>query len=248
MFSQVKGQQEQRRPEEYIDQHGRVYFAVVDMKTGDPCTTLQPLFKAPTNPVWFRKMLTPPVDEAKVVKLVPRLLRARKGYQVFIDYDAWDAILAQREEEWNARLHDLAKGMSGGLETIKIVENPPPALIHYIGTRPFPPRILIQAMKAGNKWALGLSDEIPKKVAALLGDLEASMTRKRRVTQIGNAVADPLADDDEPTDNDVFENAAINLDPFGDIEERMDPKALGGKTVKPKPRGRPRKTELPPAA
>lgn len=249
MFSKVKGQEEQRRPETYIDQHGREYFATVDMKTGDPCTTLQPMFKAPTNPTWFRKMLVPPVDDAKVVKLVPRLQRARKGYQVFIDYDAWDSILSEREEEWNARLHDLAKGMSGGMEVLRIVENPPPALLHYIGPRPFPPRVLVQAMKAGNKWALGLDDKVPAKVVALLDELESSMTRKRRVVSLGNAVADPLADDDETETLDPFENAAVDLDPFGDLEEVADPKATGGKTEPVKPKKKPKTARpLTPAA
>lgn len=253
MFSQVKGQEENRRPDTFVDQHKREYFAPVDNKTGDPCTTLEPHFKAPLKPDWFRKMLIPPVDDPQIVKMVPRLERARRGYQVFIDYDAWLSKLAQRDEEWDQRLHDLAKGMSGGMEVVKLVENPPPALKHYIGRRPFPPRILVEAMKAGNAWALGLTDKIPKKVEALLADLESDLVQTRRV-RLGNAVADPLADDDEPTIGGALADAAVeDVDPFGEEEEHADPKALGGKTVpiRPKPRGRPKKTNtpaLPPAA
>lgn len=252
MFSKVKGQEEQRRPETFVDQHGREYFANVELKTGDPCEVLQPRFKAPTEPAWFRKMLMPPVDDLAIVKMVPRLQRARKGYQVFIDYDAWLAKTDERDEEWDARLRDLARRMSGGLDVLNIVKNPPPELVHYIGRKSFPPRVLIEAMKAGNPWALGLSATVPAKAVALLADLESQITGRRR-RQLGTAVADPLADDDEPVDlvKQAGFDAVTDLDPFGDIEEQADPTATGGKVqpIKPK-RGRPKKqnTELPPAA
>src|SRR5881409_1401445 len=113
MFGSVRGQEEQRRVETFLDQHGREYVANVEVKTGDPCDVLRPIdWKAPIAPDWFAGLLTPPEPFRK---MVPRHLRARKRYQIEIDYVAWLAQWDERMEGWQKRVHDLARGMSSGL-------------------------------------------------------------------------------------------------------------------------------------
>lgn len=230
MFGQVKGQEDSRRPETFRDKHGREYFANVEKSTGMPCEVLQCRFKAPVNPDWARKMLLPPVDDHDVVKMVSPLMRARKGYDVEIDYDAWLAKHDKRADAWQQKLYEGAKSMAKGKDAHQIATDPPPVLMSELGAPPLPPRVFIEAMKAGNKWALGLDENVPKKAAALLQEVETWVVKRRRV-QLGNAIADPLADDEE-TENVVNEAGFdATVDPFGDIEEVVDPKATGGKKV-----------------
>lgn len=241
MFAQVKGQEEQRRPEMFVDRFGREYFANVELKTGDPCEVLQARFRAPITPEWARKMLLPPVDDHDIVKMVPRLQRAKKGYQVEIDFDRWLMKWDAANETRQRKLYDGAKAMAKGRDAHEIAKDPPAILLAELGPPPMPPRVFIEAMKAGNAWALGKSDKIPAKAVALLEEIETWFVKRR--VQLGNAVGDPLADDDETLG---FANEAgfgavtdVDLDPFGEIEEQEDPKAIGGKVIKPaKPRAK----------
>lgn len=249
MFSQVKGQEDNRRPETFRDKHGREYFANVEKSTGMPCEVLQPRFKAPLNPDWAMKMLLPPVDDRDVVKMVSPLLRGRKGYDIEIDYDAWLAKHDRRLDAWTQKLYEGAKAMAKGRDSDTIANNPPPILLSELGAPPLPPRVFIEAMKAGNKWALGQDEKVPAKAMALLEEVKGWVVKRRRI-QLGNAIADPLADDEQENvvDQAGFE-AVTDLDPFGDIEEQHDPQATGGKKVQPRKRGpRKAKTELEPAA
>lgn len=251
MFSQVKGQEEQRRPEAFVDRHGREYFANVELKTGDPCEVLQPRFKAPLEPEWFRKMLIPPVDDHDIVKMVPRLQRAKKGYQIEIDYDAWIMKLQRALDRYQTKLYEGAKTMAKGKDAHDIATNPPPVLLAELGAPPLPPITFVEAMKAGNKWALGLDEKIPVKAKVLLDEIETWVTRKRRRVPLGNAIADPLADDETESvvDEVAFEEVT---DPFGDVEEAADKEAVGTQTGRPvplKPKRKPRqKVDLTPAA
>lgn len=242
MFAQVKGQEEQRRPEMFVDRHGREYFANVELKTGDPCEVLQPRFRSPIAPEWARKMLLPPVDDHEVVKMVPRLQRAKKGYQVEIDYDRWLAKWDRANEGRQRKLYEGAKAMAKGRDAHEIATNPPAILLAELGPPPMPPRTFIEAMKAGNKWALGLDAVIPQKALALLSEIQTWIVTPTK--KIGNAIGDPLADDDETQNlaEDAGFEAVTEIDPFGEVEEQHDPKATGGKVEKVrKPR---KKTEV----
>ena len=236
MFGDVKGQEQGRRVETFLDQHGREYRSEVEIKTGYP-TVLEPLFKAPLSPDWMRKMLTPPVDDRNIVKVVNPKDRARMKCQIWIDYDAW---LADNDKHFDRRQEKLfvgAKAMAKGKDAQQFVDNPPPVLLSEIGSRPWPLRSFIVAMKAGNAWALGLTDKVPAKVEALLAELEIEFgAKRRRRPQLGNAVADPFADDEEP--NTLITDAGVDalLDPFGELEEQVDPDATGGQRVPVKPK------------
>lgn len=233
MFAQVKGQEESRRAEHFIDQHGREYVANVEKETGDPCDVLVPLYTAPLGPDWFAGQLIPP---AKYRQMVPHHLRARKRYQVEINYVQWLQDLDDRQHDFEQKLHDFARGAAkGGADIQKIVSDPPPVIRDLIGAPPFPPIILVEAMRAGNQWALGQSSIIPKKVLDLLSELKPLVQRSKKSRDV--VAEDPFADDDA----DEFMGDMVDTvrDPLGDdlndleaLEEQFDPNATGGKREK----------------
>lgn len=241
------GQEKQRRYEEFRDKHGRIYRANVEIKTGDPCEILQPVgWKAPSNPDWYKGRLMPPVDDFEIVKMVPARIRARRGYQVEIDYVRWLQKWDDAHENLQRKLHDFAKGMtksSGNM--LQLVENPPPELLKLIGRGPLNvPRVFIEAAAAGNAWALGQSEIIPAKAEALLAELKPVVTGQRKAMIVGY---DPLAEDDEDQPvNELLQDAI--LDPFGEEEEIADPNATGGKVDPVRKKAKPPKRAAPAAA
>lgn len=239
------GQDKKRRYEEFRDQHGRVYGANVEIKTGDPCETLRAVeWTAPQNPDWYKRKLMPPMDDYEIVKMVPARLRARKGFQIEINYSRWLQKWDDAYEALQRKLHDFAKGMtksSGNM--LELVNNPPPELLKLVGRGPLNvPRVFIEAMAAGNAWALGLSDKVPAKAEALLDELKPVVTGQRKALVIGY---DPLAEEDEDErPSDVVMDRII--DPFGDEEELYDREAVGTQQAKPvpvKPRKQPRQRQ-----
>lgn len=217
VLGNIKGQEHDRFVDHFLDQHGREYVANCEKKTADPCEVIQPVgWKAPLGPEWFVGLLTPPEPYRKIV---PRHMRAKKRYQVEIDYAAWLRDWDEREESHRLRLHNLAQGMGSGMEVIKLIENPPPALAQHIGPGPFPPRAFIEAAAAGNEWALGLTDVVPKKARAILDMLEP-MLRSQRIARRDAGAVDPLSDDaDEEFRAEVVADIARDHDPLNDLDE-----------------------------
>ena len=223
------GQEKQRRYEEFRDQHGRIYGANVEIKTGDPCETLRAIgWRAPSAPDWAKGILMPPVDDHEIVRMVPARIRARKGYQVEINYVRWLQKWDDALEAYQRKLHDFAKGMTKGSgQMLELIKDPPAELMKLVGRGPLGiPRVFIEAAAAGNPWALGQSDVVPPKAEAVLADLKPIITGKRKPHIIG---FDPLADDDADAPVNEFIQDQV-LDPFGDVEEQADPGATGGKT------------------
>lgn len=201
-MGQVKGQQDKRRGEFFVDQHGREYFANIEIETGDPCEALRPYqWTAPASPDWARGLLLPPVDDRDVVRMVPQRSRARLKYQVFIDYAAWLQKWDAAYEAWQQKLHDFAKGMTGGINLIDAVNNPPPVLRMEVGAPPSPPRAMIEAAAAGDAWSLGLSVAVPRKAQAMLDELKPSIDARRT----GLSGVNPFAEDSGPVAEDEDE-------------------------------------------
>lgn len=225
--------------EQFVDKHGRLYEANVEISTGDPCEILRPVgWTAPAGPDWFRGTLTPPLDDHEIVKMVPRLHRARKGYQIEIIYERWLQKWDDADEAYQRKLADYAKGMTKGrVDLLEWMKNPPPELLKEIGNGPRRiPRAFIQAAAAGNAWAVGLSDAVPPKAQLLLDEIQPFVTARRNRATIGY---DPLADDgDEDTGparsvEQLADPLGGELDDLLDLEEQFDPKATGGKKVPP---------------
>ena len=230
LFQDVNGQAETRRPAFFRDRHGREYFAQVETKTGDPCQMPVPYrWTAPLSPSAIAGCLVPPADP-EIVYMVPT--RARKHYQIEIDYARWLEKWDARYEAWQRKRVDIAKANDLDWRTeSKIARSD---LESVVGPPPFPPRLLIEAAAAGNKWALGLSEAIPPKAEQAIKEAMEHMTTRRRADVPD---VDPFAEEGEdetplPTWGapDPFA-ADPDLEARLDLEEQHDPEATGGKKL-----------------
>lgn len=250
-MARKKGQENQRYTEIMVDQFRREYVANCDKETGDPIDLTPYNWKAPISPEWLRGMLTPPIDDHDVMKIVPRSERNRKGYQIFIDHESWIAKNHALMEHWRTRFEEIARTGFKGQQLLDVLKDPPVELLRYMGAPPFPPVEFIQAMAAGNEWALGLSEVIPPKAMALIDSIKPAVISIRGVAPRSSAtiVADPFSDGFVEVDEDDDERAPIpELDPFAaggasldpeferrlDIEDQFDPHNEGGKRIPPR--------------
>lgn len=196
MSPKNKGQHNQRQPDIWLDQHGREYFANIEIETNDPID-LTPRYKAPLTPTWAARarLFTPPLDDREIVTLIPRMQRHRRGHQILIDYDAWLRKRDQVQERQKQQIAAMARTLSGG-NALELIKNPSPELQEYIGPPPFPPREIILSMKAGNPWALGLSAEMPEKAAKMMDELKVRfLTGRPNYADEETTQVDPFAMD-----------------------------------------------------
>lgn len=237
-----KSQHENRRYETFRDKFGRFYGANVELSTGDPCEVLMPQGWRTPTPVWAKPLLLPPLDDREICRMVPRHLRAQKGYELEIDFARWLMKWDAANERHLKKIADYARGMAakGGQSIAQLVENPTPELLFQVGPGPMPPREFIVAMAAGNQWALMRSDRVPAKAQAILDRIKPVVMKRTEATrldidpfaedsdeleaqrahlagQLEDAVRDPLEDDED--------------DRLEELEEQYDPKETGGRRV-----------------
>lgn len=158
----IKSQFDQRKHVKYTDQHGRKWWAMVELRTGDPCSIIMPTdWSAP---------IMPPQNYFKIDPEIPG--------KIEILYDQWIRDLQKADADWVRRCHET------GVELYKDAFDPKApfnvAILNKIGARPRCPKTMTplraeplpgaaalpaQACKAGNLWALGLKGpkgETPK--------------------------------------------------------------------------------------
>lgn len=240
----IKGQENQRYTEIFVDEWGREYLANCEMKTGDPIDLKVYNWTAPLEPAWARGLFLPPLDDHDVVTMVPRVQRNKKGFQILIDHRAWVAKRDNQEAQWKERITTLARESFKGADLMKVMDGDYPIeLLNYAGPPPFPPREFILAMAAGNEWALGLSPIIPERALAVLERIKPHVEAQRLIGSRGGVILDPFAsdtpvgafdeDDDEPKPfaEDPFGPGGASLDKLEDLEDQYDPQATGGKRV-----------------
>jgi len=141
-------QQSQRTGTDFTDQHGRKYYATIEIKSGDPCGLIEPQFTAPVMP------------PQRFLKRVPR-----RPYDVEIDYTEWKREIRTGWAEWQSngravgmKLHGSAYDPTAEFEF---------DVLQIIG--PAPTRIEpVLAAEQGNKWALGLSNRVDPRLIPFL--------------------------------------------------------------------------------
>lgn len=134
-------QRHQRAEMTFQDQHGREYYASIELKTGDPTGLIEPLYRAP---------LMPPQ------KYLSRRNKKRP-YDIEVDYVAWKRDVRARRREWEKEGRQLAQKMHGSkydpreafsMEVLDVIGPPPEAIEPII------------AAEQGNRWVLGLSKKV----------------------------------------------------------------------------------------
>jgi hypothetical protein len=133
-------QREQRRGHKFKDQHGREYFATVELKTGAPCGLIEMLFTAPLMP------------ERTYMEIVEE-----RPYDLFINYDRWLADIRTNRSDWEKEGRSRSRKIYGTeydaskpftAEVLEIIGPPP---------QPIEP---VLAAKQGNKWILGFTNKV----------------------------------------------------------------------------------------
>lgn len=131
--------------------------------------------------------------------------------QLFVNHRKWRQAFSVRDAEWKDAMRENAKKMYPS-NVGEALRNPPIDLLVETGPGPAPVEI-VEAMEAGNKWALGLSTQRPKWVTDDMLDRVAALTRSTGYRESGGRVSD------------------VDATKYLDEEEVFDTAALGGKTI-----------------
>jgi hypothetical protein len=135
-FSQAK----QRRNQRLTDNHGRKYFATIEIRSGDPVGPVQPMFQAPlaVPPMYMRKHPDPD-----------------RPNEVVIDYRRWITDIEGAHTDWEKRGRELSRKTFGSA-----YDPTQPAfkqeILDLLGERPQPVEPVYAAMQ-GNRWVLGFT-------------------------------------------------------------------------------------------
>lgn len=218
--ARIVQQPDQRRDDWFEDQHGRVWYATVEIKTGHPTGGLYPAdgWIAPTTPEWCKGRLIPDQKYLLITRVAGRVEKVK------VDYDQWITDYLQRMDEWRAELRDMAGHSAGsGQQAAAWIAKPPKEVLDVVGYGPQQkiPLKLIQAMAKGNKWALGLSNVVPDWALPVLDEWR----------DMQRTSASILADDAEE-----FPDAAEDEEEvLSAIEDDADPDAVGSQSGRPVP-------------
>lgn len=166
-----------RRYSTFTDQHGRKWGALIEVKTTHPCGPVELLQRTPAgNP--------PPY--------VPDIQHLRFSDTEFgtvrIDYDAARSDRVRTVEQWTEFATKVAHQLhpeSAG----EHIANPGPAVLSIVGPKPEGPEF-IDAARQGNKFALGLVDNVPQWAKPILDARTALAVKPADVV--------PVYDDVEP--------------------------------------------------
>lgn len=213
----------------YVDQHGREYSTQQDKETGDPA--------APLTPTTWRAPYPTLYPPAKYLTFP-----AHRPGTVVIDYDRWIIDASEAETEYRTWVLQVARQQFGAAALQKIQERdadlrrlagPPPASVE-----------VIKAMKAGNKWALGLRRPDGSRYAMPPWAQELAETLVPHESFEGTGT---LLDVDAAQYPDVDDDALAVAEryaaasQYADVEEDIDPDGLPDFQPITRRRGRPPK-------
>lgn len=143
-FSQAK----QRRGQMFRDQHGRRYYASIELRTGDPCGLIEPQFSAPLAvPQMYLERSSDP----------------ERPYDIQVSYTRWKADIRAARSEWEREGRQLARKMHG--DRFDPRADFPRDVLDIIGEPPQHVEPVIAA-EQGNSWVLGLTDRVDLRLAA----------------------------------------------------------------------------------
>lgn len=172
----VHPQADARRLDYFKDQHGRVWWAQCEKKTGDPVESPNPFrWNAPQTPDYLRKMFRPPEQYVKVVRT------PGQPVAILVDYDQWRSDWHDHYGRWDQARHDIIQKATDGHDVVKQMENPSPYLRRIVGPSPYPPLEVIERMSEGDAWALGFVPEVPAWFTQQLHDEIVNTARANRL-------------------------------------------------------------------
>lgn len=205
-------QRKQRRGQRFTDQHGREYHAELEIKTGEPCGLIGALYQAP--------LVVP-------LKFLKRSKDPARPYDLVIDYAQWLAEIREEAADWRRRATAAAVKRYGDQFD---ASKPWPADILELFPRPKDHEEPVIAARQGNRWVLGLTTKPDPRLAPYFEPtvfdphyLEKQEPDFRDLpTDLAADMAAVVGDEDEET---------VAGDDALDLEDELDPDAVGGKRV-----------------
>lgn len=210
-------QAHQRRGQRFTDQHGRQYFAPIEIKTGEPCGLLGAMYSAPLPvPLMYLK----------------RSKDQSRPYDLVIDYTQWLADTRAELADWKKRATAAAVRRYG--EEFDPTA-PWPADILELFPRPPIHEEPIIAARQGNSWVLGKTTKpdprLTQYFAPELTDPDFHLKNEPDFRDMPDALAEDVAAIVRDTDEDEEDEAVVAGEDAFDLEDEIDPDAVGGKRV-----------------
>lgn len=211
-------QANQRRGQRFTDQHGRQYFAPIEIKTGEPCGLLGALYSAPLAvPLLYLK----------------RSKDANRPYDLVIDYAQWLVDIRAELSDWEKRARAAAVRRYG--EEFDPTKPMPADILELFPRPPIHVEPVIAA-RQGNRWVLGLTQtpdpRLTSYFAPELIDPDYLQKQEPDFRDMPDALAFDVAhiidDTDDAADAD---GGTVAGDDALDLEDELDPAATGGKRV-----------------
>lgn len=143
-----KGQPMSRRYQRFRDQHGRRYGAMIELKTGDPTCSIDPI-GTKDSPPWT----APFMPDQKYLEVKRDEDGNVEVGQLVWNYKAMLRDARQERKLSDDRIEFFAQAMFGE-GAGEAIAHPPPQLRRYMKDRPKAPQIIVAAMK-GDPWVLG---------------------------------------------------------------------------------------------
>lgn len=194
----------------FEDDHGRNWHAEAELKTGGTVGPIQLQIGEPNGGICIVK---PPIIPDQ--KYLERVLR--RPYTLHINYERWIADIRGARREWEREGQQLARKLHGdaydprasfSADILEFIGEPPEAVEPVIAAR------------QGNRWVLGLTEKVDKRLVKYFRPEQLDPTLRR--------LAEPDFRDIEEED---FSDMDDDLD---DLEEKHDRGATGGKKKDPR--------------
>lgn len=168
-MAREKGQAANMRPQVWTDQHGRPWFSIVNKRDDS---------QAPASPPTAEGWTAPYAPGPEYLRMPPGDHRTYGRLEV--DYERWLGDVHQSWEDRTARLDGYARAYAQSDDTLyaQLVAHPSAAILAALGPAPLHPNY-VKACMAGDRWALGFTDEMPAWARKLWPD---GFTDPRRTT------------------------------------------------------------------
>lgn len=207
----------QRRGQRFTDQHGRQYFAPIEIKTGEPCGLLGALYSAPL-----------PVP----LEYLGRSKDPNRPYDLVIDYDRWLRDIRTALADWTKASRAAATRKYGDqFDATK----PMPADILELFPRPPIHEEPVIAARQGNRWVLGLREtpdpRLTKYFAPEVIDPDYLQKNEPDFRDMPEELEQDVRAIVEDTDEARPGDGTVAGDDALDLEDELDPQAIGGKRV-----------------
>lgn len=184
------------------DQFGRTWVYSVELKTREPSEAPRPTgWTAPANPAWADGFLVPPSQYLTLTQEAGRTPR------LHVDVAQWLADVEAASQDYNAYKRGIANNITDPKTAMDLMRDPTAEFLDLCGPAPMPGVEFLRRMAKGDKWTLGLSEEVPAWAYGPLKVLAHAARKNKLLTrQAVSALEDweeeqtPLTMDDDEDD------------------------------------------------